>query len=407
MVSRSKRRREAAARAANQTPCAPRVQAVAGPSRPVRAPPLVARRAVKRRKAAQPKGLAFRTLSGSDVIASFTANNQEMGTILHQAPLSPLMMSHTSLAQDSKQWSRWRPRKLEISVSGTSTATVGGSVVVAWLADTTHHLASGPLAVNAAVACEISHVVSLSSSKTFLLPTQTDKRWLETDGSDSAHGSIVVVLLGPPIATNAKIGVMITLKWVIEFSGRELYGAESSGEEIRPADGWQDLFTTSDSSYDSTVLTFKMHSGGSMCPWPAARPNVVYRNHTGSYIFYNDSEGAEKYANYFTRVIGHGTPGMVLHASEADALAYLKTGDKKKCLQYFSAGRICKPTVPVLDSFKFNSKTPTGLKESTQIAELESKVRSLEQRLEALTMIPSSSPPLSFLEVKEEDLGEQ
>lgn len=142
------------------------------------------------------------------------------------------------------------------------------------------------------------------------------------------------------------IGLCVQLHWTIELEGPDNYTVTPSTLVIHPDAGWTNIFTTSDGSFDSKVLTFKMHNGGDMVPFSAAAPHLVYTNVSGTHVYYNDSAGKEHECRYFARVQGYTTPGFLLFNTKQDALDYIRTGDVKTALQYTSASRLATPAVP-------------------------------------------------------------
>lgn len=131
-----------------------------------------------------------------------------------------------------------------------------------------------------------------------------------------------------------------------------------SVEIIKPDSGWSNLFTTSDSSFNSERLTLKMHSGGSMCPFSAARLDRVYVPAANplTTVPYYDESSAVKNVVAFARVQGYAVPGLLCFASNKDASEYVKTGDVTKALKYTKAGTYVTPAIPAFASQRPISK---------------------------------------------------
>lgn len=230
--------------------------------------------------------------------------------------------------------------------------------------------------LSVAMAAEVSKVARFDQSAVLNIPPGAAYKWYQTDGllDVTSHGTLLLVLISPPVGLSGSITVPFVLEWDIEWSGRKLNPLPYRGGKIMPDPGYENIFTTSDSDYDSNILTFKMHPGGSMVPFSGSTIGAVYKIADGSTAYYNDSDGRPTKAIYFSRVIGFHIPGFVLHPDEQSAVKYQQTGDKAYCLHYHSASDYAKPARPVFQQLVVRDALPQPT----------SELESLRQQIDAL-----------------------
>lgn len=294
------------------------------------------------------------TTHGSDVVATFGVSpTDRTGKVLFAKRLSPESFPGTRFRVEALLWSRWKPARLVFRFACGGPTTGGGTLVIGWNPDPDYKLKSGSLlAVNAAMASQSNVIVRLDTIGSFAVPVQTTARWLLTDlGAEiSAHGTIFAVLVSSPAGVRGKVEVTVSLDWTVEWNGAELSetAVTPADTSITPDDGYFPCFTTSDGSFDGTILTFKAHSGGGMIPWSHAAPGMVYKPAEGTKVPYVDSNGTTSDAKWFSLVLNYQTRGLVLHASEQDARDYQRTGRLDYCLKYKAAGSWATPNRPVL-----------------------------------------------------------
>lgn len=232
--------------------------------------------------------------------------------------------------------------------------------------------------LSVAMAAEVSKVVRFDQSALLNIPSGATYKWYQTDGllDVTSHGTLLLVLISPPVGLSGSISIPFVLDWDIEWSGRKLNPLPSRGGKIMPDPGYENIFTTSDSDYDSSILTFKMHPGGSMVPFSGATIGAVYKIAEGSVAYYMNSEGRATKVYYFSRVIGFHIPGFVLHPDEQSAIKYQQTGDKAYCLHYHSASDYAKPARPVFEQLVIRDALPQPT----------SELESLRQQIDALRL---------------------
>lgn len=310
----------------------------------------VARRVVRSKRAGS--SLSVQTVSGNDRIGHWEIpSNAGSGSLFSVIPLAPFMMNDTRLQAHSLLWARWRPTALKLRVSLAGASTTFGSVCVGWSPEADFSKASSN-ALNA------QRVLSLKPSKEvrawetveMVLPTTTDRKWYHTSGvhQESSHGCIVVTIDSAFGGYSGKIGFTAHLMWTVQFEGVELDSVAGpvSKDTIQADAGWRHFFTTSDSGWDSTRLTFKESSGGSMVPFSSAKSNFIYEPDSSTHVKYVREDGTEVEAKYFVKIQDYATPGLALCASTADAKAYIQTGDISKLISYKSASSWATPDEP-------------------------------------------------------------
>lgn len=287
--------------------------------------------------------------SGTDFFGQFAVGpHSAPGQLLIQMPFTPVQLHGTRLGLEAALWQRWRPVRLALRYLGAGPATSGGSLVFAWSPDVTHTASHTASTVSFAMAQERSRMARLDESFTLAIPCEAAYRWYQTEdlGRESSHGSLVASLMSPPTGITGQLTLCFALEWVVEWQGRKLDMTEISSVPIYPDAGYVNIFTTSTSSFDSTVLTFKASSGGYMVSFTSARPGSIYTVSPGVTVPYVDEQGKSQTCSWFSLVIGFSIKGLVLHATQGDALSYQRTGDKKYCLKYHAAGAVVTPSRP-------------------------------------------------------------
>lgn len=345
-------------------------------SRPTVAP--LGRRGPRNRASGSIPKVAMR---GSDIlgIINVTANTQP-GQTLFRTVLNPLALVDTRLHQVSKLYSRWRPISLVATVIGSGSATTFGSVAIGWTPDP-DTVVSGNDKQNVmrVMACRPSRMARLNQTVSLSIPPQTSRKWYMMKGQpdDADHGSIAVVCSAATGGYTGATTFSVQLVWNIEFEGAELETV-SSDEYITPDVGYENLFTTSDGSYNSEVLTLKMHHGGSMVPFSSANPAKIYTSAPGTTVtYYAEDKTTLRAASYFTVVQGYSIPGFVMFASRDDAATYIRTGDVAKCLKYYTQGPVIAPARP-----QFQLSESVFLESERQ--KMADKIYRLESMLKAL-----------------------
>lgn len=288
--------------------------------------------------------------SGKDVLLTCSVKNgAKAGDILALRNIGAQSFTGTRLSAVSGLWARWRPQSMRLGVMAAGASTCYGAVMVGWVADPTYSVNKGVGAVNVVGAMKPHCVVKLNGTGSIAIPTTMSRTWYQTSGEaeDTSHGTLVVVAASDCGGWTGSLSVVLDLSWTVQFDGPEIpFTNIPSGGKIHPDSGWYDIFTTSDGSWDSQRLTFKMHSGGNMVPFSGAQPGLVYGPVSGSLVYYKKEDGTEAYVKYFSLVKGYSTPGLVCHATYADAVAYQDSGDNSKVLAYNGASRVATPSVP-------------------------------------------------------------
>lgn len=319
----------------------------AGPSPRVRPPPV---RAAARRPAPAP-AMSKQLTSGTDCCGTFTVSpNSAVGTIVYQQPISLADMGISRLATEATLWSRWRPKRLLLRVVCSGASTTFGGLVVGWTPEETWQATLSTSDGARIASFRPSVVMRLNETRTLSIPCETLTKWYLTDGERglSIHGTVVGAVSAIPGGFTGQLSVAFYLDWTIEFEGVNVQIRPFTAEVIKPDSGWSNLFTTSDSSFNSERLTLKMHSGGSMCPFSAARLDRVYvpAANPATTVPYYDESGTSKSVVAFARVQGYSVPGLLCFSSAKDATEYVRTGDVTKALKYTKAGAYATPAVP-------------------------------------------------------------
>lgn len=217
-------------------------------------------------------------------------------------------------------------------------------------------------------------MVRLNGTASFTIPNSMSRLWYDHEGVPevSAHGSLIAVTSADCGGYTGTISMTVTLSWNVVFNGPEIPAITGgAGGSIHPDSGWYDLFTTSDGSWNSGYLTFKMSHGGQMVPFSSAMAGVVYTVDGDTKVTYVDSSKAEQKCSYFSLVIGYDVPGLVLHSTLQHAKDYQRTGDVTNIIPYYTAGKTITPSVP---RFKLAEELTIHEEPHDRLSDLETKV---------------------------------
>lgn len=340
------------------------------------------------------------TSRGKDLLQSFTVGEKlSVGAVVMNKVISPLSMDPSRFSSESALWSRWKPMSLRVTVSGAGASTTFGSVCLGWDPDGRWQatMSSGDYTRVAALVPSVT--LRLHETKTFVIPPEVTRKWYFTVGSleDSAHGALIGVVASPCGGFTGSVGVNVILDWVVQFEGADTpsRGGSVDSDTVKPDSGWSNLFTTSDGDWDSGRLTLKMHSGGAMCPFSAARQDHVYTPASGTKVPYIDETGKTQHVAAFAVIQGFATPGFACFASEANAVSYVKTGDVDKVLAYKAAGDYATPAVPIFIG-KPAAPGIAGLRDdplACEVAHLRSEIGSLRELVASQLAQGNELPP--------------
>lgn len=292
-----------------------------------------------------------RMSTGTDVLTTFRVRSgMTVGELLLNSKLNPHSFVNSRWFAESQLWSRWKPTALKLEVIASGAMTTFGSILIGWVADPSYNVGSGFQTVSRIGALKHKINIRLNESKTFNIPLTMARAWYDREGSPevSSHGSLIAAVLSEPGGFSGFLSVTLDLHWSMSFDGPELPFEDIPTETIiKPDSGWYNLFTTSDGSFDTRYLTFKMHAGGDMVPFSMARLGVIYTPYGSTSVNYADANGANKKCDFLSRVRGYGVPGLVLHATQAEAEAYQKTGERGRLLTYNAEGEYTTPNIPM------------------------------------------------------------
>jgi hypothetical protein len=340
------------------------------------------------------------TSRGKDLMQTLTVGEKlSVGSVIMNKVISPGSMTPSRFSSESSLWSRWRPLSLRVTVSGAGASTTFGSVCIGWDPDGRWQATMSPGDYTRVAALCPSVTLRLHETRTFVIPPETTRKWYFTVGSleDTAHGALIGVVASPVGGFTGSVGVNVLLDWVIQYEGADTpsRGGDVESDTVKPDSGWSNLFTTSDGDWDSGRLTLKMHSGGGMCPFSAARQDHIYTPASGTKVPYYDEAGKAQTVAAFAVIQGFATPGFACFSSEAQAISYVKTGDVTKVLPYKSAGDYATPAVPVFIG-KPAAPGSAGFsveKLSQTVQLLQESVQSLQLKVELLQASGNELPP--------------
>lgn len=353
------------------------------------------------RKATTAGGSLSLSSAGSDIIATLSLiSGTKAGTVLYSRAVTPHNFPSTRLWTESALWSRWKPTSLQVRVDGAGASTTFGAILLGWVADPSYPVRSGVQTVNVVGAMRPHTLIKLNSTGVINIPPTMARTWYEHEGAveTSSHGSIVAVAASDCGGYTGTLSMTLTLNWAVVFNGPEITLATSSPSKIHPDSGWSGLFTTSDGSWDSNRLTFKMTHGGNMVPFSAAAPGAVYSPATGTKVLYVKEDKSTGECKFFSLVVGYETPGLVLHATYADAVAYQQSGDATKILPYVDSSDKTTPDVPQFEMVTSDSSEVllTSPDLGVRVSIMEKSLEAILERLNQLFRAGRSDEPSSF-----------
>lgn len=290
------------------------------------------------------------TFSGSDIIGSVTlTDTDKAGTLLLMWDVNPLTLIDTRVHQFGSVFTRWRPRKLDLQCIPGAGVFTPGSYAIGWVADPEFDIGLDRSRVTRVTSLSPSILSAFGSPKTLRIPCDTTQKWYLCRpgiGVESDHGRVVAVLAA--MVGGKNITINFRLDWTLEFSSPELPSTVEE-QECYPDPQWIPIFTDSVSDWGSgNKLTFKHSEGGAVVPFIGIRDNVVYKPSKGVVVPYVKSDGTTANCSWFARMRDSAvySTAMVCFASEADAKAYVGSGDIGKVLTYKAAGDYVTPNFP-------------------------------------------------------------
>lgn len=349
-------------------------------------------------------GLATNVSTGSDIIwIGGVDNNTKMGTMLYSTTISVPSFKQTRFGGMGSLWARWRPRRLRVEVACSGSYATFGTLRVVWVPEAEYNFVGGRNTVIQSGAM-LGTDCRLNQTKSFTIPSESSRKWYEVGGlpDDSSHGRICLIAATTMGGYNGQLTAILHLHWTVEFEGPVMTANPNDLEIISPDASYQDLFTTSDGSFDATILTFKMHAGGDMVPWSSARAGVVYTSAYGTKVHYTDTADKDQECKWFSLLQGYRIPGMLLFATKSDAQAYVASGSLEKALKYHAAGNKTTPSIPRLQAVSSSLSVEEGRADNEvrvlgTVKTADSKMRNLFEAFQKFLAEQAASRPTGAL----------
>jgi hypothetical protein len=184
------------------------------------------------------------------------------------------------------------------------------------------------------------------------IPCDPSRRWYQLEGSedsDKDHGMLAILLSAPIANLNGEIAFSIHLRWSVLFDGPDIPEAEAGGDHIYADSSYTPYFTDSSNDWQGgKKLSLKATEGGSLVPFAEAEPGKLYVLDKKAQLQYYESSSKLSWIRYGVRARDFNQyPILAVFAEEAQAKAYIQTGDVANLLDYVSAGPWVTPSNPV------------------------------------------------------------
>lgn len=349
------------------------------------------------RATARTSGLPTQQLVGVDLLSiADLSSGVAAGNVLRAVTITPSGFPGSRLSSHAALWARWRPRRLRVKLIVGGGFTTFGLLTVGYSPEPNFTLGEPAENLRRVTSMRPSATTNTSSPIHIDIPCDTSRKWYLCRGDldDSCHGVVVVVVSAATGGWNGHLTVNMQVDWEVEFEGAEMLSqAPGQLDAIAPDAGYSHLFTTSDGAWDPSVLTFKMHSGGSMVPWSAAKPSYIYGPAPGVEITYIDEANVKRHVHWAVRIQNYTTPGLAFCASAADAIEYVRTGNLKKLIPYHAPSDFAIPDVVRLVGRPAASYSLSSPSASIAAPEslLDERVQRLEQQVEKILGLLSAS----------------
>lgn len=293
-----------------------------------------------------------RMSSGYDLIGTATINSKSpIGSIVYLSSVNPLTVGATRLQQEAGLWTKWRPNLLQLEVVSSASDMVSGSYIVGWTGDSAEDFPSGEETLRRVASLNPSKSVRLSNKLLLNIPTQLTQRWLycsSREKDDSCHGSIVAALSAGvgAITDDSKITISFYLRWKVTFDGPHIPQVITS-QSIFADEDYVGYHTTSVTNWaDGTKLSLKAHAGGGLVPFPAAKPQTVYKLDDAAKLEYYVNAKDKAEIEYAVLIPNYAVKAFAVFADQKKAVAFAGSGDSSYCLTYFAAGPTVDPDNP-------------------------------------------------------------
>lgn len=290
---------------------------------------------------------------------------------------------------------------MAITVASSAGFMITGSYMVGWTGDSAESFQSGPGVIPRVGALVPSVTSFVGANSTLSIPCDTVQKWLYTstqESDDSVHGKIVIVLNGSlGTITSGKITLTVTLTWRCAFEYPRLTGAQVS-QTIYAESDYAGYFTTSTSDWAAgTKLSLKQHSGGSLVPFPRARPQTVYQLDPQASLSYYASATSKDKVAYGVLIPNFSVKAFAVFKDKDKAKKFAQSGDSSYCLPYYAAGPIVEPDNPAWTEV-------LGLRAVQQLdaekEELKAKIAELQAQLAVALDFSEAGSSSSFLGVE-------
>lgn len=348
---------------------------------------------------------AVRSISGRDLVALVvmkTTNN--IGDVLYQTPINPASFAETRLAQEASLFSRWRPSKLRFDIQSSAGSLIMGAYAGGWTSDSSVSFGKGEATLKQVAALVPYQSGHVGKALRIDIPTnlvQKDLYVSSKEPDDSVQGRFVLVVVAPlaAVTTSSAITISVYLNWTVHFYGPKL-PAQAENAGIYADSDYAGYHTTSTNDWaEGKKLSLKQHAGGSLVPFPEARPQTVYKLDPDAKLTYKKNPSGEGEVKFGVLIPNFSVKAFAVFESATLANKFALTGDSTHCLDYFAAGDVVQPDNPVW--YEQSSLSSLLDQDSVKLAQALDKVRILEDRLRALTEKDDDlSEASSFLEVK-------
>jgi hypothetical protein len=243
-------------------------------------------------------------ISGSDIIGSLVLTSATTSGALQTYIVAPWNFPNTRQFTLSRNFQKFRYRRLRFTLASNQPSTVGGTVVMGYTSNPDQSFSSGPSNINEVFNLPSAELVNMFLPTSITAKLQDPNKWYNIDPDSSELMQTAQGLFALTVQTTINItgstSIPILMDYEIEFAGTAVQNYSSSVVQIFPAGTW--------TATDQTTWTFATNSGEPAVPPLFASGQVTSSPYVISpYLILKVGDGPEQTLRYFIASTVTGT----------------------------------------------------------------------------------------------------